>query len=645
MDPAPVIVCGQGRVGARVALFLESIGVPVVRVDRNLDLADPSFAGKTAVKGDCRLPEVLRQAGASGARGAVVATSDDLTNVACALAFRRLNPAGRLVVRMFNPTLVSKLAGGASDQTVALSVSALTAPLLAMSALTGEALAAFQADSKPMQLAEIDASNAGLVGRSLADVAGQYQVLVVAHRPADAPVRLFAQIQGRDRLQAGDAVTVCGAPTSLGKLQASGGDPLSAVYWAGSIRRLGRTAWRALAGIDLPVKLGFLALFGTLLVSTLVFKFALGTSLAGGLLQTVRAVATQADLGEHRDWPDWAKVFLSGLKLTGAALLAAFTAILTQYLVRAKLGGALELRRIPESGHVVVCGLGNVGYRTVEELVRLGRPVVAIDRDPQGAFVTTVRRLGVAVIHADATVPAVLAQARASDALAVVAATSSDLANLEIALLARELPGKPRAVVRVTDPNLADAIKTASGLPLAIGVADLAAPAFAAALFGDRVQTLIPFAGRTLAAVELVVQAGDACLDGVPLGVAMADYEFLPVALGGRPDFTADGIPRAARLVPGDRLTVLLELARLERILKREPAPAAWSVEVRQVPAIAGAAVVPLIRTTLGCDQLEAERLAVGGPFVLAKKLTRGAAEELAGRLMRERVEVLVVPA
>ena len=146
---------------------------------------------------------------------------------------------------MFNPTLVSKLAGGVSDQTVALSVSALTAPLLAMSALTGEALAAFQADGKPMQLAEVGASESGLVGRSLADVAGQYQVLVVAHRPADSSARLFAQIQGRDRLQPGDAVAVCGNPASLGRLQASGGDPLSAVYWAGSARRGWMSPWRS----------------------------------------------------------------------------------------------------------------------------------------------------------------------------------------------------------------------------------------------------------------------------------------------------------------------------------------------------------------------------------------------------------------
>ena len=82
------------------------------------------------------------------------------------------------------------------------------------------------------------------------------------------------------------------------------------------------------------------------------------------------------------------------LKIAGAALLAGFTAIFTNYLIRARLGGALEVRRIPDGGHVVVCGLGNVGFRCVEELVRMGEPVVAVDRVNDNPFAATVRRMG-----------------------------------------------------------------------------------------------------------------------------------------------------------------------------------------------------------------------------------------------------------
>ena len=85
-------------------------------------------------------------------------------------------------------------------------------------------------------------------------------------------------------------------------------------------------------------------------------------------------------------------MFLAVLKIAGAALIAAFTAIFTQYLIRAKLGGALEVRRVPDGGHVVVCGLGNIGYRLVMELTAMGERVVAIDKVADNPFIATVRR-------------------------------------------------------------------------------------------------------------------------------------------------------------------------------------------------------------------------------------------------------------
>ena len=81
-----------------------------------------------------------------------------------------------------------------------------------------------------------------------------------------------------------------------------------------------------------------------------------------------------------------------------------------------RLGGVLEVRRIPESGHVIVCGLSTVGFRVVEELVRLGERVVVIDRDPTCRFVPTARRLGAAVMIGDAAVLEVLRQANAASA-------------------------------------------------------------------------------------------------------------------------------------------------------------------------------------------------------------------------------------
>src|SRR5208282_716051 len=151
----------------------------------------------------------------------------------------------------------------------------------------------------------------------------------------------------------------------------------------------------------------------------------------------VSVIATTADVHGEELQEDWQKFFVGFLRVFGAALMATFTAIVTNYLIRARLGKALELRRIPDGGHVVVCGLGNIGFRVIQELLRGGEKVVAIEQAPDGRFLATVRRLGVAVIIGDATVLEVLKQANAATARSVIAATSNQLANLEIALVSR----------------------------------------------------------------------------------------------------------------------------------------------------------------------------------------------------------------
>src|SRR5262249_41994967 len=162
------------------------------------------------------------------------------------------------------------------------------------------------------------------------------------------------------------------------------------------------------------------------------------------------------------------KIFISLLRIAGAAIVAAFTAIVTNYLLRARLGGALEVRRIPDSGHVIVCGLGNVGFRVVEELLRHGERGVVIEQQRDGRFMAPPRRLGVAVIVGDATVLEVLRQAHTAKASAVIAATNHELANLEIALLARELNPEERVIVRLSDAHLAQTLREEANIRFAV---------------------------------------------------------------------------------------------------------------------------------------------------------------------------------
>src|SRR5262249_10529334 len=151
--------------------------------------------------------------------------------------------------------------------------------------------------------------------------------------------------------------------------------------------------------------------------STVIFHWGVPQyRLAHSFFRTISLMATGSDMHGEELHADWLKSYAAVLRLVGAALTAAFTAIVTNYLLRARLGGALEVRRIPDGGHVVVCGMGNVGFRVIEELLSNDQRVVAIELSRDNRFIATARRLGVAVISGDATVAEVLRQAHVPNA-------------------------------------------------------------------------------------------------------------------------------------------------------------------------------------------------------------------------------------
>jgi Trk K+ transport system NAD-binding subunit len=569
-----VILCGLGRVGWHVLELLKAAGTTVVVIDTRCAIDDPRLSGATLIQGDCQQQSTLEKAGVLKARGVVILPSDELVSITTALMVRRLNPATRIVVRMFNQSLIARL-GSAVTNIVALSTSALAAPLLALIARTGAALGTFRLDNgKYQQITELTV-NAGssLCGKRIGTLLANDHSLVLAHTSGSQTLRLH-QINLDHELLPSDRLVVCGENNALAPLVSQvDGESLPELLWANYFLRLGRAAWRTLGEVDVPVKICTAILLAVIFGSTLVFYFAFEhETLADALYRTISLMATGSDMrGSEMPAGGWQKVYVSTLRLVGLALTAAFTAILTNYLVRAHLAGALEVRRIPDSGHIVVCGIGNVGFRVVEELLSQGEKVVAIERMRDNAFIATARRLGVPVIIGDATVREVLNQARAGAARAVIAATSKELVNLEIGLLVRELNPKQRVVLLLVDPQLAQTVRQAADVRLAVSIPALAGPAFVAALLGDRVRSVFLVAGKLMAVVDIAVATGDAALVGQPLNALARDYQFLPVRWY-RVDGTSQPVTldSSLPLSPGDKLTIIIELIDLQRLLRRE---------------------------------------------------------------------------
>jgi Trk K+ transport system NAD-binding subunit len=126
------------------------------------------------------------------------------------------------------------------------------------------------------------------------------------------------------------------------------------------------------------------------------------------------------------------------------------------------------------SGHVIVCGLEDVGLRTVEQLTQAGVQVAVVDDSVDRRRLRTVDGWQVPHITGDSRLPEVLARAGLPGAAAVVCVQGDDLHALETALLVRELRPQLKVVARIRNPAVGRALAAISVSVL--DVAGLAAP-------------------------------------------------------------------------------------------------------------------------------------------------------------------------
>jgi voltage-gated potassium channel len=155
--------------------------------------------------------------------------------------------------------------------------------------------------------------------------------------------------------------------------------------------------------------------------------------------------------------------------------------------------------------HIVVVGVGKVGYRIIKGLLQLQEDVVAIERNRDSPLVSELLDSGVPVIQGEARLRTTLEQANVAHAKAIILATDDDLANLDAALTAREIKPDLRVVLRMFDDTLASKVATAFALP-AISTSATAAPAFITAATGRSL--LAGFSldgGETLHVADVVV--------------------------------------------------------------------------------------------------------------------------------------------
>ncbi len=216
--------------------------------------------------------------------------------------------------------------------------------------------------------------------------------------------------------------------------------------------------------------------------------------------------------------------------------------------------------------HIIVAGIGRLGFRIVQQLLSFEEDVVGIEIDPDGEFVRRVMGWRVPVIFGNATHADILRQAGAERAAAIITCTQDDLTNLEIALVAREIQADIHVVLRMFDHDMAQKVAQGFNIPTAFSTSALAAPAFARAATRADVTHAFYVGDQLLNMSEIKIRPGSP-LDGRVLGELEHELDFSTVlhSRGQAMDMHPD--PQIT-LQAGDRICVFASLDVLNQLEK-----------------------------------------------------------------------------
>jgi voltage-gated potassium channel len=250
-----------------------------------------------------------------------------------------------------------------------------------------------------------------------------------------------------------------------------------------------------------------------------------------------------------------AKIFTTLLLFGGVGSFLTLFSNLTAFMIDGGLETLLRTRRAKRrlesiTGHYVVAGCGETGVHVVDELLRAGHEVVAIDPDP-ARFRGMPR--GVVTVLGDAGSDEILKRARIHTAAGLSACVGSDRDNLIVVVSARRLASGVRIAARssevrtesklraagadsVISPNAIAAHRIVSSVTRPQSLAFLQRLGHAdpseSVLFDASVHGASPLAGRTLGELRdtvegrLVVLAAHS-LDGDGWTFAPSDDEVL----------------------------------------------------------------------------------------------------------------------
>ena len=470
-----IIVCGLGRTGAKIYSLLKQQGAKVVGIS-SCSVTQP--ATEQIVVGDPRVNTTLIKAGIRQAQTLVLAYNDDALNLAILTQARILNPHIRIINRLLNQTLGERLDLTLPDH-FTMSVAALSAPLFTFAALGNKAIGQLRLFDRTWPIREeiIDVTHPWL-NKSLQELWDDPSRMLIYYLPARGEIDLVSAIGQGNRLQQGDRLIVGTKPQLFTKRRSWLQKIIKAIFNIPRYQRYAR-----------PVTIVSLALLGVIVLATLTYvSVNFNTSIVDALYFSVGMITGAGGKEEVAEGAaDNIKVFTAIMMVVGAGVIGICYALINDFVLGSRFRQALDAARVPRKNHYIVCGLGGIGIQIARQLHFQGYEVVAIESDHNNRFLHCARSWGIPVIIEDASLPSTLKAVNIKRAQSLIAVTSDDTVNLEIALTAKALTPYLKTIVRSGDPQFAQSMQEVFEFDQVLSPVELATHSFAAAALGGRI--------------------------------------------------------------------------------------------------------------------------------------------------------------
>ncbi|MEL6490161.1 MAG: NAD-binding protein [Cyanobacteria bacterium J06621_3] len=629
------IVCGLGSLGQQTIVNLKKFS----QTDNDIEIAAIDLALPTyweveelphllthpPIIGDCRRYDLLKRAGIERCRSILITTSDESVNVETALAARRMNRFVHIVLRSSRVNL-NQLLRRQLGHFVALDAMALPANTFALASMGSNTISVFKVNDyrfrvvqRPVVAGELPYDGAPLQKLHRRDT----RCLDLGpHQPSakdyiQAASHLFHRWRPDMKARAGDQITYIEVDYTSHQQT----HPRPKSLWGKIHHRFKAVAYRDLQqhffsfwqqGEQQWLRQVSAIAFSTVLISwpigTVLIKQALpqlswSKAISLGVILLLGGYGDVFGGLEEQSVPAWLPFVCLLIALASLFLVLSVFSVLADRLLSSRFEFLRQRPRLPSADHVIVVGIGRLGYRALNILQEFNQPVIGITEKLN--YLDLADRVPLLT----GNVLQQLQTANLSTAKSVVAVTDDPMLNLEIALIVSEAVATSRnaasftPIVRTINQALSENLAVLLPQAKAFSVYALSAEAFAGAAFGENILSLFRLQKQTVLVTEYFIESGDH-LSGKLLAEVAYGYGVVPILLKTRSSQgEVQSIPLPSdeqRLKEGDQLHVLSSINGLKRIERGEiVAPRHWRMQLgkplnQQVLLSAGNVLVQL---------------------------------------------------